>query len=207
MGRPALVVALTGGIGSGKSTVSRHFEKLGVPVIDADLIAREQVEPGAPALDEILERFGADVITPKGGLDRDRMRSIVFENSTKRLQLQQILHPRIRSEMQLRLVQLDTPYAVLVIPLLLESGQNSLADRILVVDIPEVHQIERVQQRDGLKKTQIEQIIAAQVDRQSRLAAADDVIRNDGGLHTLEKAVEQLHRHYLDLAEQRPISG
>ncbi|RDH90675.1 MAG: dephospho-CoA kinase [endosymbiont of Seepiophila jonesi] len=207
MGRPALVVALTGGIGSGKSTVSRHFEKLGVPVIDADLIAREQVESGAPALDEIRERFGADVITPKGGLDRDRMRSIVFENSTKRIQLQQILHPRIRSEMQLRLVQLDTPYAVLVIPLLLESGQNSLADRILVVDIPEVHQIERVLQRDSLKKAQIEQIIAAQVDRQSRLAAADDVISNDGGLHTLEKAVEQLHQRYLDLAEQRPISG
>ncbi|QYZ65651.1 MAG: dephospho-CoA kinase [Gammaproteobacteria bacterium (ex Lamellibrachia satsuma)] len=207
MGRPALVVALTGGIGSGKSTVSRHFEKLGVPVIDADLIAREQVEPGAPALDEIRKRFGADVITPKGGLDRDRMRSIVFENSTKRLQLQQILHPRIRSEMQLRLVQLDTPYAVLVIPLLLESGQDSLADRILVVDIPEVHQIARVQQRDGLKKTQIGQIIAAQVDRQSRLAAADDVISNDGGLQTLEKAVEQLHQRYLDLAEQRSISG
>ncbi len=207
MGRPALIVALTGGIGSGKSTVSRHFEKLGVPVIDADLIAREQVAPGAPALDEIRQQFGADVITSKGGLDRDRMRGIVFENSTKRLQLQQILHPRIRSEMQLRLVQLDTPYAVLVIPLLLESGQNSLADRILVVDIPEVHQIERVQQRDGLKKTQIEQIIAAQVDRQSRLAAADDVISNDGGLQTLEKAVEQLHRRYLDLAEQRSISG
>lgn len=207
MGRPALVVALTGGIGSGKSTVSRHFEKLGVPVIDADLIAREQVKPGAPALDEIRERFGAAVITPTGGLDRDRMRGIVFENSTKRIQLQQILHPRIRSEMQLRLAQLDTPYAVLVIPLLLESGQNSLADRILVVDIPEVHQIERVRQRDGLKRTQIEQIIAAQVDRQSRLAVADDVISNDRGLQTLEKAVEQLHRRYLDLAEQRSISG
>ncbi|RLJ18097.1 dephospho-CoA kinase [bacterium endosymbiont of Escarpia laminata] len=207
MGRPALVVALTGGIGSGKSTVSRHFERLGVPVIDADLIAREQVDPGAPALDEIRERFGAAVITPMGGLDRDRMRGIVFENSAKRLQLQQILHPRIRSEMQLRLGQLDTPYAVLVIPLLLESGQNSLADRILVVDIPEDHQIERVQQRDGLKKTQIEQIIAVQVDRQSRLAAADDVISNDGGLKTLEKTVEQLHRRYLSMAERRLISG
>ncbi len=207
MGRPALVVVLTGGIGSGKSTVSRHFEKLGVPVIDADLIAREQVAPGAPALDEIRERFGAAVITPMGGLDRDRMRGIVFEDSTKRLQLQQILHPRIRSEMQLRLEQLDTPYAVLVIPLLLESGQNSLADRILVVDTPEVRQRERVQQRDGLNKTQIEQIIAAQVDRQSRLAAADDVISNDGDLRALEKAVEQLHRRYLGMAERRLISS
>ncbi|MBA1444124.1 MAG: dephospho-CoA kinase [Chromatiales bacterium] len=207
MGRPALVVVLTGGIGSGKSTVSRHFEKLGVPVIDADLIAREQVAPGAPALDEIRERFGAAVITPMGGLDRDRMRGIVFEDSTKRLQLQQILHPRIRSEMQLRLEQLDTPYAVLVIPLLLESGQNSLADRILVVDTSEVHQRERVQQRDGLNKTQIEQIIAAQVDRQSRLAAADDVISNDGDLRALEKAVEQLHRRYLGMAERRLISS
>ncbi|WP_177419251.1 dephospho-CoA kinase [endosymbiont of Lamellibrachia barhami] len=207
MGRPALVVVLTGGIGSGKSTVSRHFEKLGVPVIDADLIAREQVAPGAPALDEIRERFGAAVITPMGGLDRDRMRGIVFEDSTKRLQLQQILHPRIRSEMQLRLEQLDTSYAVLVIPLLLESGQNSLADRILVVDTPEVRQRERVQQRDGLNETQIEQIIAAQVDRQSRLAAADDVISNDGDLQALEKAVEQLHRRYLGMAERRLISS
>ena len=196
-----LVVALTGGVGSGKSAVARRFAELGVPIIDADIIAREQVIPGSPALDEIKTAFGSAVIQPDGNLDRTALRSLVFDSPIKRRQLEQILHPRIRNAMLQRLNKLHAPYAILVIPLLLETGQQELAHRILVVDCPEAQQISRVQQRDGLPETQIKKILAAQVSRSSRLAAADDIIDNSGSLQALIESIDRLHRHYLQLAE------
>ncbi len=199
-----LVVALTGGIGCGKSSVSRRFEALGAPVIDADVIAREQVLPGSPALDEIRTLFGPRVIQQDGSLDRAVLRTVVFNAPEKRQQLEQILHPRIRREMELRLQSLNAPYAILVIPLLLETGQNELADRILVVDCTEAQQITRVALRDGLKETQIRQMLAAQVDRATRLGAADDVIENSGNLEELNESTDRLHEFYLRLAATTP---
>ena len=197
-----LVVALTGGIGSGKSTVSRHFEALGVPVIDADIIAREQVLPGSPALAEISRRFGREIITHEGSLERSRLRALVFADPEKRRELEQILHPRIAQEMQRRLQDLNSPYAILVIPLLLEAGQTHLADRILVVDCPEQLRSVRVQKRDGLTQAQIEQIFTAQTDQAARLSLADDVIENAGDMATLTARIDRLHHFYLQLAEK-----
>lgn len=201
-----LIVALTGGIGSGKSTVSHRFEALGVPVIDTDIIAREQVAPGTPALQEIRERFGAEVIGPDGTLDRGKLRQLVFDSTDQRRQLEQILHPRIRAEMERRLQSLTSPYAIVVIPLLLETGQNTLANRILVVDCPEPLQIARVRQRNGLDEQQIRQILAAQLDRATRLAAADDVIENNGSLDELIAATDRMHHYYLQLARNNKPS-
>lgn len=200
-----LVVALTGGIGSGKSAVSRHLESLGVPVIDADRLAREMVEPGSPALTEIRALFGEGVIDDRGGLDREVLRKTVFGNPAQRERLEAILHPRIRRAMEDWLKRQTAPYAVLVIPLLFETGQRSMADRVLVVDCEETLQIERVSQRDDLSHEQIKQILAAQTDRQTRLAGADDVIENNGNLEDLLEATEQLHRHYLTIKGSEPF--
>lgn len=195
-----LVVALTGGIGSGKSAVSRHLESLGAPVIDADLLARRMVEPGAPALKEIQATFGDHLVDEEGRLDRAALRDIVFEHPEERARLEAILHPRIRQTMEDWLAQQKTPYAVLVIPLLFETGQKTLADRILVVDCEPELQIERVQARDDLTRAQIEQILTAQVDRKTRLQGADDIIENNGTLAELIAATEATHRRYLELA-------
>lgn len=196
-----LVIALTGGIGSGKSSVSQRLDELGIPVIDADIIAREQVLPGSAALREIETEFGSRVIQQDGSLDRAQLRTLIFNVPEKRQRLEQILHPRIRREMEHRLKLLDAPYAILVIPLLLETGQNELADRVLVVDCPEDQQIARVQRRDGLNDAQMKQILAAQVDRATRLSRADDVINNSGSLSELIAAVDKQHRSYLHLAK------
>lgn len=198
-----LVVALTGGIGSGKSAVSRHLESLGVPVIDADRLAREMVEPGSPALAEIRALFGEGVVDDRGGLDREVLRKTVFSNPTQRERLEAILHPRIRRAMKDWLKRQSAPYAVLVIPLLFEAGQRSMADRVLVVDCEETLQVERVSRRDGLTREQIKQILAAQTGRQTRLAGADDIIENNGNLQELLEATEHLHRRYLALARHR----
>ncbi len=195
-----LVVALTGGIGSGKSAVSRHLECLGVPVIDADRLARQLVEPGAPALQEIQAAFGKHLVDNVGRLDRAALSEIVFERPDERARLEAILHPRIRQAMEDWLGRQNAPYAVLVIPLLFETGQESLADRILVVDCEPEQQIERVVERDGLPRTRIEQILAAQVDRETRLREADDVIENKGSLEQLVAATEAMHQRYLALA-------
>jgi len=202
-----LVVALTGGIGSGKSTVSHHLESLGVPVIDADRLAHQMVAPDAPALQEIQKAFGAHLVDPQGKLDRAALRNIVFDNATKRRRLEAILHPRIRQAMERWLAQQTYPYAVIVIPLLFETAQTDLADRILVVDCDESRQLERVAQRDGMTSEQIRQILAAQVDRQTRLAGADDVIENNGDRSHLLEATERLHRQYLALASKSPSRG
>ena len=195
-----LTVALTGGIGSGKTAVSDAFARRGVPIIDTDLLARELVKPGQPALEEIAAEFGPACLDDEGGLDRAYLRRVVFANPEQRMRLEAILHPRIRSTVQDRLAKLNSPYCLIVIPLLLESGMTGLARRILVVDVPKSVQIQRVMARDDVNEEHVRQILDAQASREERLAAADDVIDNSGDLADLEDQVAILHRKYLRLA-------
>lgn len=195
-----LIVGLTGGIGSGKSTVAEIFRRWGVPIVDADIIARQLVEPGQPALAEIVAAFGAGILDAAGALDRARLRTLVFNDAARRKRLEEILHPRIRREMLRQAQALQTSYCVFVIPLLFETGQRELVDRVLVVDTDEKNQEQRLQARDGLDASTIHGIMAAQIDRQTRLAAADDIVTNNGAPQDLEAEVERLHRFYLGLA-------
>ncbi|MAT66672.1 MAG: dephospho-CoA kinase [Gammaproteobacteria bacterium] len=197
-----LKIGLTGGIACGKSTVAAGFAELGVPVIDADEIARELVEPGEPALAEIARELGQTFIAADGRLDRARLRDHVFRDADARRRLEAILHPRIAAEMQARADALDAPYCLLVIPLLIEAGQQSLVDRILVVDCPEELQRRRLAERDDADPEQISAILASQLERKRRLAAADDIICNDGTPEQLRDRVAGLHARYLALAEQ-----
>jgi dephospho-CoA kinase len=199
--RPPLRVGLTGGIASGKTTVSRLFEALGVPVIDTDVLAREVVAPGQPALAQIAERFGKQVIAQDGSLDRAALRSIVFVDPAARTELEQITHPAIRALLEERSRQhRSAAYQILVIPLLVETARRTPVDRVLVVDCSEDMQIRRLQARDGSTVEQARQILAAQVSRESRLAAADDVIVNDGDIAALRDRVAELHAKYTDLS-------
>ncbi|MGA1562184.1 MAG: dephospho-CoA kinase, partial [Gammaproteobacteria bacterium] len=199
-------VALTGGIASGKSAVANAFTALGICVIDTDLIARELVQPGQPALTEIMQRWGTEMLLPSGELDRRALRTQIFAHPNEKKELEAILHPRIRAEV-LRLRQNCTSdYAVVVIPLLLETGQADQYDRVLVVDCIPEQQRQRVAARDGSSATEIDAILAAQVDRTTRLAAADDIIENsedqspEQRQQYLQDAVARLHRQYLDLS-------
>ncbi|MCU7915192.1 MAG: dephospho-CoA kinase [Candidatus Thiodiazotropha sp. (ex Gloverina cf. vestifex)] len=198
-----LVVALTGGIGSGKSAVSRHLESLGVPVIDADRLAHKMVEPNSPALKEIQAVFGDHLVDTMGRLDRAALKKIVFDNPSERKRLEAILHPRIKQAMEEWLKVQSGPYAVLVIPLLFETGQMTLADRVLVVDSDELLQIKRVSERDGLSSEQITQILNAQVDRKVRLSHADDIIENNGSLEELIQATNRQHESYLEISAKK----
>jgi len=195
-------VGLTGGIGSGKTAASDHFGRLGAAVIDTDRISRELVEPGQAALGEIVERFGADIVDASGRLDRARLRKRVFADPAERRDLEAILHPRIRTTMLARAEQADAPYAVLVIPLLIETGQRELVDRVLLIDVPDAVQRARVAARDQLDNEQVDRILAAQTDRATRQRAADDTILNDKALTQLQDAVAEMHRKYLVLASQ-----
>lgn len=195
-----LRIALTGGIGSGKSTAAGYFAELGVPVIDADRLARELVIPGSAALAEIAAAFGTGMIGADGELDRARLRGLVFGDPVQRRRLEAILHPRIYAEMRRRIRALQAPYCILVIPLLLETGATDIADRILVVDAPEALQRTRVGTRDGLSDAEFEAILQAQVNRSERLRAGDDVLVNDGDPAQLRAAVTALHHRYLQLA-------
>jgi dephospho-CoA kinase len=199
-----LVIGLTGGIGSGKSAASRCFEALGVPVIDADRVAREVVEPGEPALAEIAAAFGGDLVRADGTLDRARLRERVFADTDARRRLEGILHPRIRARMRERLSALPpgTPYAVFVIPLLLETGQRDQVDRVLVVEAAESIRIARVVQRDGVPEDQVRRVLAAQCSAEDRATAADDLIRNEGSDSDLAAKVAALHEKYLALARR-----
>ena len=197
----AFAVGLTGGIGSGKTTVSDLFAELGVDVIDTDEIARALTAKAQPAMRQIEEQFGRDVIADDGALNRDRMREIVFDDPNARKTLQNILHPLIRAEVQRRLIASGKQYSLVVVPLLVESRGYNFAERVLVVDCSEEQQIERVMQRSGLTREQVEAIMATQASRNERLAAAHDVISNDGTIAALRAQVEELHRHYLRLAE------
>ncbi|HWQ95267.1 MAG TPA: dephospho-CoA kinase [Gammaproteobacteria bacterium] len=192
-------VGLTGGIGSGKSTVAGLFAKLGTPVLDADVIARELVIPGTSALACIVEAFGADILTAQGTLDRPRLRRIIFSDPARRKALEAILHPPIRAAMRERVAKLAGPYCVLCIPLLLETGQETEVDRILVVDTPHSLQYRRVMARDGLSAAEAAAILRAQIGWRERLARADDVIVNDKGFAELERRVSELDRLYRNL--------
>lgn len=195
--RPHLVIGLTGGIGTGKTAVAELFAALGVPVIDADTLAREVVRRGQPAHEEIVRAFGADVLTGTGDLDRRAMRERVFADPEKRRRLEAIVHPRVYAEIERRLNALDAPYAVVAVPLLIETGGIRLVDRVLVVDAPKALQIERVSQRDGTTREAVEQILDAQLDRDTRLQSADDVIENDSSESSLAEKVSKLHERYL----------
>lgn len=199
-----LKIGLTGGIGSGKTTVANYFAALGVPVIDADQIARELVNPGQPALQAIVNAFGPAVLDRAGHLDRARLRAMVFgadADPGQRPLLESILHPLIRAEMQRRAQVIIAPYELLSIPLLVEGGRVDQVGRILVIDAPEALQYQRVRQRDKVSSdAEITAILHAQASRQQRLAVADDVIVNDGDLEKLRQQVLALHQVYQKLA-------
>ena len=195
-----LVIGLTGGIGSGKTEVGVRFAQCGVPVIDTDQLARELVEPGQPALVEIVTAFGPDCLDDRGRLRRDHLRERVFADPDGLQRLEAILHPRIRALMQARVAELDTPYCMVVIPLLVETGMTDLVDRILVVDVPEAEQIRRVMARDKVPEEHAHRILAAQARRDQRLERADDVLENIGDLDLLNRQVAALHARYLVLA-------
>jgi dephospho-CoA kinase len=200
-----LVIGLTGGIGSGKSTVAGIFQQLGVPVIDADVIAHAMVVPGQPALEEIIEAFGPASVDASGALDRNRLRKLVFSDPEQRRRLEAILHPKIRREITTLTTNIQAPYCIVVIPLLLEAGQQDLVDRILVVDAGIGKQITRVTMRNGLPRHEITAIIAAQASRDSRLGAADEVISNDGSLDELANQVRTHHEKYLKIALKQTV--
>ena len=196
-----MIVALTGGLASGKSSAARRFEELGVPVIDADTVTRRLVEPGTPALAEIVDAFGADVLDEHGRLDRARMRERIFGNDTERGKLESILHPRVREAMQAFASSSDAPYVVFVIPLLVETGQADSVDRVVVVDAPRALQTARAATRDGGRPETIAAMIDSQATRADRLAIADVVIENTGDFVTLRERVDAVHEECLALAD------
>jgi dephospho-CoA kinase len=196
-----LRIGLTGGIASGKTTVSDIFAAHGVPVIDTDLIAKELVRPGMPALDEIRKRFGDGVIMPNGNLDRSALRKLVFGNEGARTALEAILHPRIRKETMARSDAAGGPYQVIVVPLLVESDLKSAMDRIVVVDCDPQTQLKRLLSRDKDSIAQARRMLATQASREERLAIASDVISNDGDIEETRRQVEKLHRGFLMLAK------
>nr|VFJ86359.1 MAG: dephospho-CoA kinase [Candidatus Kentron sp. H]VFJ88172.1 MAG: dephospho-CoA kinase [Candidatus Kentron sp. H]VFJ95395.1 MAG: dephospho-CoA kinase [Candidatus Kentron sp. H] len=206
MKRSPLIIGLTGGIASGKTTAARLLVEQGVPVIDADEVARALVEPGQPALDEIVAAFGTDILDPAGRLDRGIVRTRVFSVPGDRRRLERILHPRIKQEMRRRSAAAMGPYRVLAIPLLLETSGKGIGEswpitRILVVDAPVEQQIQRACRRDGTDRATVEAILLTQAGRDRRLAAAQDVITNDRDLEHLRDQVMSLHHRYLGIAD------
>ncbi|AEP30777.1 dephospho-CoA kinase [Brumicola nitratireducens] len=197
-----LVIGLTGGIASGKTTVSDLFAKLGIDIIDADVIAREVVAKGTPGLAAIVEKFGDNILTPDLELDRQKLRTIVFSDNAKKDWLNALLHPLIREQMQLQTASATSPYCILSVPLLVENKLNAMVSRTLVVDIDEASQIKRAVARDNSEQAIIESIIASQASRTQRLAAADDVIVNNKDLEWLSAQVQDLHQMYLNIVNK-----
>jgi dephospho-CoA kinase len=200
-----LRIGLTGGIASGKSTVAGRFKELGIPVIDADQSSRWVVAQGQPGLEAVVARFGEGLLTADGELDRRALRQLIFADPLKRKDLEAILHPLIRADMERRVMQAAGPYLILEIPLLLEAGgARDGVDRILVVDADEAMQLERLMARDGESLEGARAILAAQTNRAARLKAADDVLMNSGTVPELRQAVDRLHQNYLRLAAMPP---
>jgi len=196
-------VALTGGIGSGKSTIARYFAASGVDIIDADVIAREVVEPGTPALQAIIERYGDAILTEQGTLQRSRLREIIFATPDEKTWLNALLHPLINARTQQLKAQAASPYVLWVVPLLVENRLQRQADRVLVVDTDEETQLRRTLQRDNVSLEQAKRILAAQATRQQRLDCADDIIDNSGAPEKALPQVAKLHQLYLKLAATR----
>lgn len=194
-----LRVGLTGGVGSGKSTVASHFEALGVPVIDADIVARQVVAPGQPALLDIAAYFGEEVLK-EGQLDRALLRRKIFSDDHQRRWLEGLLHPLIYKAIEQQIASLSAPYVLIVVPLLLEAGWQNLVDRVLVVDVDPKLQIQRVVGRDQLESSAVEKMLKAQIIREPRLLAADDVLDNSGSPDDLPEKVLKLHQSYLNMA-------
>lgn len=196
-----MIVGLTGGIGSGKSAAADLFAAKGVELVDTDVLAREVVELGTPALAAIAEHFGDEILGADGGLDRAKLRAIVFAQPAEKNWLEALLHPLINELLRSRLASFQSSYCLLVSPLLLETEQAAHVDRILVIDIDRQGQLQRTLRRDGSSQATVEAIIDSQITREERLARADDIISNQGTLEDLARAVDQQHARYLQLSE------
>lgn len=197
-----LVIGITGGIGSGKTAATNLFEKLGINVVDADIAAREVVEKGSIALQKIAERFGQDILLDDQSLNRAKLRSIIFNDPNEKKWLEQLTHPLIRENIIANLQAANSPYVILSSPLLVESGQSSLSNKIVVVDVPEDTQLKRASQRDNNSIEQIKAIMSAQISRSERLTYADHIIDNNQDLQHLEQQVQKLHEYFLQLSSQ-----
>lgn len=195
------IVGLTGGIGSGKSAASEIFESLGVSVVDADVVAREVVEPGQPALTSIVEHFGREILTAAKTLDRAKLRQRIFDNNNEKKWLEGLLHPIIREEIKRQLHACKSAYAILVSPLLFETNQHLLVNRTLLIDVPEEIQLNRASSRDQNSIEQIQKIIDSQLPRDIKRQRADDIILNDSSLKDLRNKIEQQHAQYLNYSK------
>lgn len=196
-------VGLTGGIGSGKSAASALFEQQGICVVDADVVAREVVEPGTPALGKIAEHFGPDILDTHEKLDRAKLRAIIFSKLEEKKWLERLLHPLIRDEIKKQLNNAHSPYAILVSPLLFETDQHQLVNRTLLIDLPEALQISRAAERDHSNAEQIQKIIDNQLSRECKIDRADDIISNMHDFAYLREEVDRQHLHYLELAYEQ----
>lgn len=202
------VVALTGGIGSGKSTVAELFVAQGAALVDTDAIAHRLTAPGGAAMPALIAAFGASIATPEGALDRAAMRRLAFADPNARARLEAILHPLIRAAATAECAEADAPYVILAVPLLVETGNwRERCDRVLVVDCAPAIQIARVMARNALAEDEVRRILAAQASREQRLAVADDVIANDGGREALPAAVAALHQRYLLAAAAKKLQA
>jgi len=202
-----LVVGLSGGIGSGKTTVTDLFAELGVDIIDADVIARQVVEPGTEALGQIIEKFGGEIVDQDGCLDRVKLRALIFQDPTLKSWLNGLLHPLIRQEMQRLTQSASSPYCILSVPLLFENNLNNMVDRVLIVDVSEQSQVARTVGRDRVDEKQVKAIMASQASRAQRLTIADDVIDNNGDNAALVEQVRRLHADYLQEAKTVQIQS
>tara|TARA_R110001592_G_scaffold59905_4_gene182055 strand:- start:4943 stop:5548 length:606 start_codon:yes stop_codon:yes gene_type:complete len=196
------IVGLTGGIGSGKTAASDIFKSLGVNIVDADIVAREVVEPGQAALAEITKYFGKDILLPDNSLDRAKLRLRIFQDPEAKAWLEQLLHPIIRKEIQEQLINSDSAYSILVSPLLFETDQSSIVNRILLIDVPVNTQLVRAAERDSNSLEQIQKIIDSQLPRDVKLSKADDIICNDQSLLDLEAKIKDKHAFYLEQAHE-----
>ncbi|WP_318483184.1 dephospho-CoA kinase [Photobacterium leiognathi] len=200
----SLVIGLTGGIGSGKTTVANLFaDTYGINIIDADIVAREVVEPSTFGLNAIIEKCGKEILLEGGTLNRAKLRDAIFSQPELKTWLNNLLHPLIREKMQQDINQSQSPYCLLVVPLMVENNLQTMTNRLLVVDVDEQVQIERTQQRDNVSIEQIKNILASQASREQRLDAADDVITNNGDNKSLVSQVEQLHLQYLKMSQEQ----
>ena len=196
-----LIIGLTGGIGSGKSVASDKFKSLGITIVDADVASRTVVEPGKPALKEIEDHFGSGIITAEGKLDRNNLREIIATDSEERKWLESVTHPKIGEQITKEISESTSVYTLFVAPLLLETNSQEMCSRVVVVDVPKDVQIQRTAKRDKVSPNQVEQMVAAQMEREKRLEKADDVLLNSGTIEDLEKQVEELHKKYIQMVE------